>query len=80
MKSCKVMLTRRANMFKAIIDSNTYVSILENRHAEELFNLIDTNRENIGKWLSFPAFTTEVQYPEMFIKKQLNRFASSNGY
>jgi hypothetical protein len=28
-------------MFKAIINSNTYVSILETRHAEELFNLID---------------------------------------
>lgn len=67
-------------MFKAIIDSNTYVTILETRHAEELFNLIDANRESIGKWLAFPAFTSEVQHTEMFIKKSLNRFASSNGY
>jgi ribosomal-protein-serine acetyltransferase len=67
-------------MFKAIINSNTYVSILETRHAEELFNLIDANRESIGKWLAFPAFTTEVHHSETFIKKSLNRFASSNGF
>ena len=80
MKSCKVTLTLRANMFKAIIDSNANVSILETRHAEELFNLIDANRESIGKWLAFPAFTTEVQHTKMFIQKSLNRFASSNGF
>jgi len=67
-------------MFKEIIDSNTYVSILETRHAEELFNLIDENRDSIGKWLAFPAFTTEVHHSETFIKKSLNRFASSNGF
>ncbi|HSO57586.1 MAG TPA: GNAT family protein [Paenisporosarcina sp.] len=67
-------------MFKAMIDSNTYVSILETRHAEELFHLIDENRESIGKWLAFPAYTTEVHHTETFIKKSLNRFASSNGF
>ncbi|MGB2993718.1 MAG: GNAT family protein [Paenisporosarcina sp.] len=67
-------------MFKAIIDSNTYVSTLETRHAEELFNLIDENRDSIGKWLAFPAFTTEVHHSETFIKKSINRFASSNGF
>lgn len=67
-------------MFKAVIDSNSYISILEQRHADELFNLIDESRESIGKWLAFPEFTTEVQDTKTFIEKSLNRFASDNGY
>jgi ribosomal-protein-serine acetyltransferase len=73
-------LTRRDNLFKAVIDSNSYISILETRHAGELFNLIDGSRESIGKWLSFPEFTNEVQDTKTFIEKSLNRFASNNGY
>lgn len=67
-------------MFKSVIDTNTYVSILEPRHADELFNLIDSSRESIGKWLAFPAFTNDVQDTKTFIDKTLNRFASNNGY
>ncbi|MEK3886255.1 GNAT family N-acetyltransferase [Bacillus sp. FSL K6-3431] len=67
-------------MFKAAIDSNSYLSILETRHAEELFNLIDGSRDSIGKWLSFPHHTTEVQNTRDFIERSLNRLASNNGY
>ena len=67
-------------MFKAIIDSNTFLSILEPRHAEELFHLIDYNRDSIGKWLAFPASTTEVHHTKTFIEKSLHRFTSANGY
>ena len=67
-------------MFKACIDNSSYISILEQRHAEELFSLIDESRESIGKWLSFPNFTTEVQDTRNFIEKSLNRFVSNNGY
>nr|WP_304220259.1 GNAT family protein [Fredinandcohnia onubensis] len=67
-------------MFKSVIDTNTYLSILEPRHADELFNLIDSSRESIGKWLAFPAYTNEVRDTKLFIDKSLNRFASNNGY
>ena len=67
-------------MFKSVIDTNTYISILELRHANELFNLIDGSRESIGEWLAFPTFTKEVQDTKTFIEKSLNRFASNNGY
>lgn len=48
-------------MYKAVIGRDTYISILEPRHAEELYQLIDGSRENIGKWLSFPAKTNKVE-------------------
>ncbi|MCJ7842529.1 GNAT family N-acetyltransferase [Lederbergia sp. NSJ-179] len=67
-------------MYKAEIDSNTYIAILEPRHAEELFALIDGSRESIGKWLAFPAFTNEVQDTRNFIERSLQRLASNNGY
>ncbi|WP_100407832.1 GNAT family N-acetyltransferase [Bacillus solitudinis] len=67
-------------MFKAVIDTNTYISILEPRHADELFSLIDGSRDSIGKWLAFPEFTNEVQDTKTFIEKSLNRFANNNGF
>lgn len=67
-------------MFKADIDSNTYIAILEPRHAEQLFQCINENRESIGNWLEFPQHTHEVQDTLNFINKSLHSFASNNGY
>lgn len=67
-------------MYKAEIDANTYLSILEPRHADELFRLVDQNRESIGEWLSFPQKTNKVEDSQTFITKSLKRFADSNGY
>ncbi len=67
-------------LYKAVIDSNTYIAILEPRHADELFALIDGSRESIGMWLSFPSFTNEVQDTRIFIEKSLKRLASNDGY
>ncbi|RKL67226.1 ribosomal-protein-serine acetyltransferase [Salipaludibacillus neizhouensis] len=67
-------------MFKATADRDTYISILEPRHADELFKVVDRSRESLGEWLSFPAFTKGVQDSKTFIEKSLNRFAANNGY
>lgn len=67
-------------MYKAVIDVNTYIAILEPRHAEELFALIDGSRDSIGKWLTFPTVTNEIQDTRDFIKRSLNRLAANNGY
>jgi ribosomal-protein-serine acetyltransferase len=67
-------------MFRADMDEESYISILEPRHAEELFSLINSSRESIGRWLSFPGFTNEVKDTKLFIEKSLTRFASNNGY
>lgn len=67
-------------MYKAIIDKENYISILEPRHAEELYHLIDGSRENIGEWLSFPMKTNKVEDSKLFIEKSLKRLSENNGY
>jgi ribosomal-protein-serine acetyltransferase len=67
-------------MFKADIDTDTHISILESRHADELFALIDNSRESIGQWLSFPHYTKEENDSRSFIEKSLKRLADNNGY
>lgn len=67
-------------MYKAIIDANTYIAILEPRHEQELFALINSSRESIGKWLAFPTSTKEIQDTRNFIQRSLNRLAANDGY
>ena len=67
-------------MYKAIIDEDTYISILEERHSQELFELINCSRESIRQWLEFPDKTNSVNDTKAFINRSLNRFANNNGY
>lgn len=67
-------------MYKAAINSDTHLSILEPRHAEALYQLIDGSRESIGKWLSFPQITNDVEDTKLFIKKSIKRLSENNGY
>lgn len=67
-------------MYKAIVNDDTYVSILEPRHSRELFQLVDSSRDSISEWLSFPSKTNSEGDSKLFIEKSLNRFANNNGY
>lgn len=67
-------------MFTVNIDADTYLALLEQRHAQELFDLVDRNRDHLGEWLSFPSKTTDVQDTEAFIQRSLQKFTNQNGY
>lgn len=67
-------------MYKAIVNENTSISILEDRHANELFHLIDSSRESIRQWLQFPDLTHTVADSRAFISRSLKRFAINDGY
>lgn len=67
-------------MYKVDIDSESHLSILEPRHAKELYQLINSSRESIGEWLTFPEQTNRVEDSEMFIRKSLERLSKNNGY
>ncbi|EDL66274.1 GNAT family N-acetyltransferase [Bacillus sp. SG-1] len=67
-------------MFKIELDGDTYISLLQPHHAVQLFKLVDANRENLGKWLSFPQKTKSVADSKTFIEKSLTRFANDNGF
>ncbi|WP_078551957.1 GNAT family N-acetyltransferase [Bacillus alkalicellulosilyticus] len=67
-------------MFKAGIETHTYLTILETRHADELYSLIAASRDSLGQWLGFPENTNEVQDTKAFIEKSLHRFSENNGF
>lgn len=67
-------------MYKVHIDSDNHLSILEPRHASELFKVIDESRKSIGKWLSFPEKTKKVDDSVIFIENSLKRLSENNGY
>lgn len=70
----------RRGMYKAEIDKDLYLAILEPRHAQELFQLIDSSRDHISKWLTFPNKTNSVEDSLAFIEKSLRRLSDNNGY
>jgi ribosomal-protein-serine acetyltransferase len=53
---------------------------LEVSQAERVFNLIDQNREYLGKWLPFPDKTHEVNDSKSFIESMLNDRANNQQY
>ncbi|AOM84355.1 GNAT family N-acetyltransferase [Salisediminibacterium beveridgei] len=67
-------------MFQATIDSDTYLALLEPRHAKDLYHIIDASRDHLGAWLAFPEKTTNIADSEAFIKSSLKRFAEDDGY
>ncbi|WP_026696143.1 GNAT family N-acetyltransferase [Peribacillus kribbensis] len=67
-------------MFKEHIRNDLYLSLLQMRHAEELFQLIDSSRSTISEWLSFPGNTNSAEDSRTFIEKSLKRFSSNNGF
>ncbi|WMT39701.1 GNAT family protein [Paenibacillus sp. D2_2] len=67
-------------MFKYAIDKSLFISLLETKDAEKLFNLIDKNRNHIGEWLKFPSITLKVDDSRNFIENVRMRFARNEGY
>ena len=67
-------------MFRCEIGSDAELRMLEVRHAEELFALVDRNREYLREWLPFLDDTTSVEDERDFIKSALERFACDGSF
>ncbi|NUU78835.1 GNAT family N-acetyltransferase [Paenibacillus xylanilyticus] len=67
-------------MFKFEIDHSLHLSLLKTKDADQLFHLIDRNRDHIGKWLKFPSMTVEVADSRAFIERTRIRYAKDEGY
>jgi len=67
-------------MFKSEIDDSLTLSLLETKDADQLFRLIDSNRDHIGQWLKFPSMTVEVEDSRAFIERTRIRYAKDEGY
>ena len=63
-------------MFKQKIDDELQLVFLHPALAEELYNLVDQNRNYLSKWLAFPPLTKSVDDIKEFIKRSVSGFGS----
>ena len=67
-------------MFGYQINDHLKLKILEEREADQLFKLVDSNREYLAEFLPFVAYTTEVEHSKKFIHSALQQFARGDGF
>lgn len=67
-------------MFTVQVDDEVSLRLLERRHAEPLFALVDANREELGRWLPWVASTRSADDVRGFIERGLARFARDDGF
>ncbi|MEK4251698.1 GNAT family N-acetyltransferase [Paenibacillus sp. FSL W7-1287] len=67
-------------MFSYRIDDELQLTLLELRHAQELFELTDRNRTYLRQWLPWVDGTTTVDHTTWFIESTMQQFASNNGF
>lgn len=67
-------------LFHLHISKDMCLSIFERKHANDLYLLIERNREHLSKWLSFPVNTKKVEDTIVFIDKSQKRYIDNNGF
>jgi ribosomal-protein-serine acetyltransferase len=67
-------------VFSHKLTEDTELRLLEERHAEELTNLIDRNREHLRAWLPWVDTTRTVEDLKNFIRGALKQFAQNKGF
>src|SRR3712207_696566 len=67
-------------MFRHELSENTELRLLEERHAEELTDLTDRNREHLRAWLPWVDATRTLEDRKNFIRGALEQFAHNKGF
>lgn len=67
-------------MFGYQVNEHVTLKILEEREAEQLFKLVDSNRDYLGEFLPFVKYTTEVAHSKKFIQSALEQFTRCDGF
>ncbi len=66
-------------MFRAVIRPTAYLELLNERHSEELFALVERNRTYLRKWLSWVDATRSEEDILSFIRSAREEFAANRG-
>jgi ribosomal-protein-serine acetyltransferase len=66
-------------MFSLKLSDELEFRLLEERHAEELFDLVDRNRLHLRRWLPWLDATVSPDDTRTFIKNALDQFANNAG-
>ncbi|WP_368863366.1 GNAT family N-acetyltransferase [Staphylococcus hominis] len=67
-------------MFGYQVDKDIKLKILEEREAEQLFKLVDSNRNYLAEFLPFVEHTKKVDDSKHFIHSALQQFIDGNGF
>jgi ribosomal-protein-serine acetyltransferase len=67
-------------MFRAHLIENGYLQLLEERHAAEVFALVDQERAYLREWLPWVDATVSLDDTLSFIRSSLEQFASNKGF
>src|ERR1700681_3067299 len=67
-------------MFRLPIREHVNLQIMEERHAEAIYTVVDKDREHLRVWLPWIDETTSSGYTLQFIRKSLHQFASNEGF
>ncbi|HEX4592788.1 MAG TPA: GNAT family protein [Bryobacteraceae bacterium] len=67
-------------MFRKTIRDGVYLKLLEERHAPEVFAVVDRERAYLREWLPWVDMTTEDDHTLNFIRTSLEQFASNDGF
>ncbi len=67
-------------MFSYVIDDDTSLKMLEIRHAAELFNLIQANRDNLREWLPWLDGIQKVDDVRLFIESTIKQYCGNDGF
>ncbi len=67
-------------MFQKTIREGVCVKLMEERHAPEVFAVVDRERAYLREWLPWVDMSTAVEHTRNFIKTSLQQFAGNDGF
>ena len=67
-------------MFALDVGGGLALRLHESRHAGELYDLVDRNREHLAPWFPWVETTRGTEDSRAFIERGLRRFAAGNGF
>jgi ribosomal-protein-serine acetyltransferase len=62
------------------VDEKTQLCLIETRHAEELFALVERNRDHLREWIDVKAYDGPIEKLREFIQRMLLNFANGQDY
>ncbi|MEI7026532.1 GNAT family N-acetyltransferase [Paenibacillus sp. y28] len=63
-----------------MIDDELRLELLELKHVQPLYELVDTNRKHLRAWLPWVDETTRPEHTKAFVRQSLARFGDNNGF
>jgi ribosomal-protein-serine acetyltransferase len=62
------------------VNEEIQLRLLEERHAEEYFSLIEHNRDYLQEWIAVEAYEGSVELLRAYLKQHLLQFIEGSGY